>query len=347
MTNVGILGAAGCGGAELIRLLLGHPEVEIVYLGGHTTVGERISDLYPNLTGRIDMTIQESRVPPLVERGAEVLCSALPHKVGAEIVAEALDSRLKVIDFSADFRLKHVAQYEKYYQPHPHPELLAEAVYGLPELHREEIIPARLVAAPGCFPTGAILALAPAVKAGLIATDGIIVDSKTGVSGAGRTNLDMAFHFPELNESLKAYKVTEHRHTPEIDQELSLLAGETLRVTFVPHLIPVTRGILTTAYGRLREGIAERQVREAYERFYADEPFVTVLAAGQQPTTKQVNGSNNCHIGLVVAHETGQLIATSVVDNLIKGLSGAVLQCLNLMIGCAETTALEAPALWP
>ncbi len=347
MTKIGILGAAGYGGAELIRLLLGHSEVEIVYLGGHTTVGEQIAELYPNLAGKIDMVIGESAVPPVVERGAEVLCSALPHKVGADIVAEALDSGLKVIDFSADFRLKDVAQYEKYYQHHPHPEMLAEAVYGLPELHREEIIPARLVAAPGCFPTGAILALAPAVEAGLIGTDGIIVDSKTGVSGAGRTNLDLAFHFPEINESLKAYKVAEHRHTPEIDQELSLLSGQPLQVTFVPHLIPVTRGILTTAYGRLHEGISESQVRDVYEQFYANEPFVIVMAPGEQPTTKQVSGSNNCHIGLVVAEKTGQLIVTSVVDNLIKGLSGSVLQCLNLMIDCAETTALEAPALWP
>ncbi len=347
MTKISILGAAGYGGAELIRLLLGHPDVEIVYLGGHTTVGERIADLYPNLAGRIDMVIQDSAVPPVVESGAELLCSALPHKVGADIVAEALDSGLKVIDFSADFRLKDAGVYEKYYQPHPHPELLPEAVYGLPELHREQIKSARLVAAPGCFPTGAVLALVPAVQAGLIETGSIIVDAKTGVSGAGRTALDLAFHFPEVNESVKAYKVAEHRHTPEIDQELSLLSDEPLRVTFVPHLIPVTRGILTTAYGRLRDDVSASQVREAYEQFYADEPFVTVLPAGQQPTTKQVNGSNNCHIGLVVAEHTGQLIVTSVIDNLIKGLSGSVLQCLNLMIGCPETTALEAPALWP
>ncbi len=347
MTKVGIFGAAGYGGAELIRLLLGHPEVEIVYLGGHTTVGESITDLYPNLLGRIDMTIRESSVAALADSGAEVLCSALPHKAGADIVAEALADGLKVIDFSADFRLKDAATYEKYYQPHPHPELLAEAVYGLPELHREEIIPARLVAAPGCYPTGAILALAPAVKAGLIESQGIIVDSKTGVSGAGRTALDLAFHFPEVNESMKAYNVAAHRHTPEMDQELSLLSDEPIQVTFSPHLMPVTRGILTTAYGRLRAGISAAQIREAYEQFYADEPFVMVLPTGTQPTTKQVNSSNNCHIGLVVAEETGQLIVTSVIDNLIKGLSGSVLQCLNLMIGCPETTALEAPAVWP
>ena len=347
MTKIGIFGAAGYGGSELIRMLLGHPEVEIVYLGGHTTAGERLTDLYPNLIGRIDMTIAESTVPPLLERGAQVLCSALPHQVGGDLVAQALAAGLKVIDFSADFRLKDAAVYEQYYQPHTHPELLAEAVYGLPELHREEIRSARLVAAPGCFPTGAILALAPAVKAGLIETQGLIVDSKTGVSGAGRTKLDLAYHFPELNESLKAYNIGKHRHTPEMDQELSLLAGAAVHVTFAPHLIPVTRGILTTAYGRLRAGVSAAQVQQAYEDFYADEPFVWVMPPGQQPTTKQVNGSNYCHLAVVVAETTGQLVVTSVLDNLIKGLSGGVLQCLNLMIGCPETTALDAPGLWP
>ncbi len=347
MTKIGIFGAAGYGGVELIRLLLEHPEIEIAYLGGHTTAGENITDLYPSLLGRIDMAIGESSLAALEGSGAEVLCSALPHKVGADIVAEALDSGLKVIDFSADFRLKDAAEYEKYYQPHPHPELLAEAVYGLPELHRKEIIPARLVAAPGCYPTGAILALAPAVKAGLIESQGIIVDSKSGVSGAGRSKVALAFHFPELNESMKAYSVAAHRHTPEMDQELSALSDEPIQVTFAPHLMPVTRGILTTTYGRLRQPMTEADVREVYQQFYANEPFVEVMPAGIQPTTKQVNGSNNCHIGLVVAEDTGWLIATSAIDNLIKGLSGSVLQCLNLMIGCAETTALDRPALWP
>jgi len=313
MTKIGIFGAAGYGGVELIRLLLEHPEVEIVYLGGHTTVGESITDLYPSLLGRIDMMIGESSVAALADSGAEVLCSALPHKVGADIVAEVLDSGL----------------------------------YGLPELHREEIIPARLVAAPGCYPTGAILALAPAVKAGLIESQDIIVDSKTGVSGAGRNKVALAFHFPELNESMKAYSVAAHRHTPEMDQELSLLSDEAVQVTFSPHLMPVTRGILTTAYGRLCQPMTKVDVHKVYEEFYADEPFVEVMPAGIQPTTKQVNGSNNCHIGLVVAEDTGWLIATSAIDNLIKGLSGSVLQCLNLMIGCAETTALDRPALWP
>ncbi len=347
MTKVGIFGAAGYGGIEFIRLLLEHPEVEIVYLGGHTTAGKKITDLYPNLLGRIDMTIGESSVGALVNSGAEVLCSALPHKVGADIVAEALDNRLKVIDFSADFRLKDAAEYEKYYQPHPRPELLAEAVYGLPELHREEIISARLVAVPGCYPTGAILALAPAVKAGLIEPRGIIIDSKSGVSGAGRSKVMLAFHFPELNESMKAYSVAVHRHTPEMNQELSLLSNEPVEVTFTPHLIPVTRGILTTAYGRLRQPMTETEAREVYQQFYANEPFVQVMPAGAQPTTKQVNGSNNCHIGLVVAEDTGWLIATSAIDNLIKGLSGSGLQCLNLMSGYTETTALDRPALWP
>ena len=345
MQKVAIFGAAGYGGVELIRLLLAHPGVEITYLAGHTTVDEQLTDLYPSLLGCIDQRIEETSVDRAAAE-ADLLFSCLPHAVAAELVAEALDSGLRVIDFSADFRLKDASVYEKYYQPHPVPYLLAEAIYGLPELHREEIIPARLVAVPGCYPTGAILALAPAVQAELVEPHGIIVDAKAGVSGAGRSNLTLTTHFAEVNESLRAYNIATHRHGPEIDQELSAL-GQPVHVTFVPHLTPITRGILTTAYAALGEGILAEQVHGVYTDFYADEPFVQVLPAGQQPATKQVSGSNRCYVGLAVDSEANELIVTSVIDNLIKGLSGTALQCMNLMLSFAETAGLEAPAIWP
>ncbi len=345
MHKVAIFGAAGYGGIELIRLLLAHPDVEITYLAGHTTVGEELTDLYPHLRGKLDLPIGETSVNRAIAQ-ADLLFSCLPHAVGAELVAEALDKDLRVVDFSADFRLKDASVYEQYYRPHPVPDLLAEAVYGLPELHRAEIATARLVAVPGCYSTGAILALAPAAQAALVAPRAIIVDSKSGVSGAGRSNLTLTTHFAEVNESLAAYKVAQHRHGPEIDQELSAW-GEEIRVTFVPHLIPITRGILTTAYATLREGISLAQVQQVYANSYADEPFVQVMPAGRQPATKQVSGSNQCYLGLAVDDPANQLIVTSAIDNLIKGLSGAAVQCMNLMLGLPETTSLEAPALWP
>ena len=345
MSRVGIFGAAGYGGIELIRLLLAHPGVEITYLAGHTTIDEQLTDLYPHLRGKIDLPIEETSVEKVAAR-ADLLFSCLPHAVGAKLVAEALERGLRVVDFSADFRLKDAAVYEEFYQPHPAPELLAEAVYGLPELHRNEIVHAPLVAVPGCYPTGAILALAPALAANLVELQGIIVDSKSGVSGAGRSNLTLLTHFAEINESLRAYKVAQHRHAPEIDQELSTL-GEDIHVTFVPHLIPITRGILTTAYASLREGATMAQVEQVYTEAYGEEPFVQVLPAGQQPATKQVSGSNQCCIGLAIDSRARKLIVTSVIDNLLKGLSGSAVQCMNLMLDFPETTGLEAPAIWP
>ncbi len=345
MHNIAIFGAAGYGGIELIRLLLAHPEVQITYLGGHTTVDEQLTDLYPSLLGCIDERIEPTSVDAAAAE-AELLFSCLPHAVGTELVAEALEQGLRVVDFSADFRLQDSSVYEQYYQPHPAQHLLTEAAYGLPELHRQQIMQARLVAVPGCYPTGAILALAPAVNEKLVEPEGMVVDSKSGVSGAGRSNLTLATHFAEVNESAKAYNVAQHRHGPEIDQELSAL-GEQVHVTFVPHLIPITRGILTTAYATLREGISAEQIEQAYQDFYADEPFVYVLPDGQQPATKQVSGSNRCYIGLTVDEDANRLIVTSAIDNLIKGLSGSALQCMNLMLGIDETTGLEAPALWP
>ncbi len=290
MTRVAVFGATGYGGIELVRILLAHPEVEIGYVGGHTTVGENLADFYPHLAGAIDLTVGKIDVAAVAE-GVDVMFFALPHAVGAALVAEALALGKQVIDFSADCRLKNLADYERYYEPHPHPELLEQAVYGLPELHREEITGTRLAAVPGCYPTGAILALAPACAEGLIEPDGLIVDSKSGVSGAGRS-LSLTTHFTECNESVAAYKVAQHRHTPEMVQELSLLGA------------PVT-------------------------------------------LTFTLTGSNFCDIGLAIDADAGRLIAVSAIDNLVKGLSGAAVQCMNLMLGVPEETALTTYAVWP
>ncbi len=344
MTKVGIFGAAGYGGVELVRLLLQHPEVEITYLGGHTTAGENLADEYPHLLGAIDMTIEPSDVDRAVEV-AQVLFFCLPHAVGASMVAQAIAAGRKVIDFSADYRLKDVATYAAYYQPHPAPELVPQAVYGLPELHREAVAATQLCAVPGCYPTGAILALAPVCAAGLIEPRRIIVDSKSGTSGAGKT-LTTTTHHAECNESVSAYKVACHRHEPEMVQELSAL-GEPVSLTFTPHLIPMTRGILTTAYGTLKHHATAAELVAVYRDFYAGERFVQVLEPGKLPATKHVSGSNNCHIGLVVDEDAGQLIAISAIDNLVKGLAGAAVQCMNLMCGYEESTGLQQYPLWP
>lgn len=346
MTRVGVFGAAGYGGIDLIRMLLQHPEIQITYLGGHTTVGQKLSEIYPFLIGTCDIEIEESCVDVAAGR-ADLLFFALPHATGTEMVAEALiEHEIPVIDFSADFRLHDVAEYEANYEPHPCPELLTRAVYGLPELHREAIEETDLLAVPGCYPTGAILALAPAVKHGLIQSETIIVDSKSGVSGAGRSKLTLDTHFAEVNESVHAYSVARHRHIPEMNQELSAL-GDDVSVTFTPHLVPITRGILSTCYGTLRADIGLAEALDAYCEMYDPEPFIRVLDEGELPRTKDTVGSNRCHIGLAVDEANGRLIAVSAVDNLTKGLAGAAVQCMNLMLSLPETMGLEFPGLWP
>lgn len=343
MTKVAIFGATGYGGVELIRLLLDHPQVEITWLGGHSTVGEKLADFYQHLGGAIEMEVAEIDVAAAAEK-ADLMFFCLPHAVGAELIAEALDLGKKVVDFSADCRLKSAAIYERYYETHPRPDLLERAVYGLPELHRDEIPPTQLTAVPGCYPTSAILALAPAIANDLIEPD-VIVDSKSGVSGAGR-KLTLTTHYTECNESVAAYAIAKHRHTPEIIQELSGL-GPDVSVTFTPHLIPMNRGILSTCYGSLARDLKLEDAVEVYRDFYRGEPFVRVPDAGKLPATKHVTGSNFCDIGIGVDEDNGRFIAVSAIDNLIKGLAGAAVQCMNLMIGADETTALGRYPFWP
>lgn len=343
VTRVAVFGATGYGGVELVRILLEHPDIDLTYLGGHTTVGENLAEFYPHLGGAIDMQIREIDVGAAAQE-AELMFFCLPHAVGAELVAEAVAAGKLVIDFSADFRLKSASVYEAHYETHPRPDLLPQAVYGLPEVHREEIAGAQLTAVPGCYPTGAILALAPALSAGLIEPD-VIVDSKSGASGAGRS-LSLTTHFTECNESVAAYRVASHRHQPEMVQELSGLGSE-VRVTFTPHLIPMNRGILSTCYATLTAEDDLAAIEDVYRDFYADEPFVRVLGDGRVPGTKHVSGSNFCDIGLAMDADAGRLIAVSAIDNLVKGLSGAAVQCMNLMIGADETTALTRYSIWP
>ncbi len=345
--RVGIINVTGYSGCELARILYRHPEVTIASVTGRSAAGQRLGDVFPHLS-RLDLTIQ-----PELEGSLDLVFSALPHKASAEAVMPLLDSGVKVVDVSADFRLNDAAEYEEWYGAvHPGPQYLAEAVYGLIELNRDRVGPARLIANPGCYPTSAILALAPAVKEGLVEPD-IVVDSKSGVSGAGRsTKLNTLFS--EVNENVGAYSLDGHRHLPEIRQELEKLTGGgkgSLSLTFVPHLIPMTRGILSSCYARLKPGAfasnqqARDGVRELYQDFYAGEAFVKI--AGAPPQTKQTLGNNDCLIYPTVDVRTGRLIVISCLDNLVKGAAGQAVQNMNLMAGFPETTALEALAVYP
>ena len=337
--KVGIINVTGYAGVELARLLHQHPEVELASVTGRSAAGQSLSEVFPHLAG-IDLTIKAKL------GDVELVFSAMPHKESAEEIIPLLEKGIKVVDISADFRLKDASQYQRWYGfSHPAPQLLKGAAYGLPELHRTEIASAQLVANPGCYPTGAILALAPAVKAKLAGPD-IIVDSKSGVSGAGRT-LSLATHYSEANEDTTAYALEGHRHLPEITQELKLLNPQQApAVTFVPHLIPMTRGILTTAYAPLASGkIGEKELKKLYTDFYKNAPFVRV--ADSPPHTKQTWGSNMCLVYPTVDQRTGRLVVISAIDNLVKGAAGQAIQNMNLMLGLPETMGLEALPVYP
>ncbi len=309
-------------------------------VSGAEGIGQRLGEFFPHLHP-MDVVIKEQL------DDVDVVLAALPHRVAAQLLLPWIDRGKKVIDLSADFRLRDVAEYESWYQvKHPRPELLKNAVYGLPELHRREIAAASLVASPGCYPTGAILALAPAVKEGLIEKN-VIVDSKSGTSGAGRSPT-LTTMLSEAGEGISAYALAGHRHMPEMAQELSLLAGEPCSVLFVPHLLPMVRGILTTGYASLsKKGLdaGEKGVRDAYREFYKDEPFIRVVDV--PPQTKHVRGSNFCAVCPTVDARTGRLVVVSCIDNLMKGAAGQAVQSMNLMLGLQETAGLEGLGLYP
>ena len=342
-TRVGIINVTGYAGIELARLLSQHPQVVLTSVTGRSAAGQRLDEVFPHLAGS-DLVIE----PELGD--VDLALVAMPHKESAREVLPLIEHGIRVVDLSADFRLKDAGEYTAWYGvAHPAPQWLPQAVYGLPELHRAEIAPAQLVANPGCYPTGAILALAPAVKQGLI-NGSIIVDSKSGVSGAGRT-IGLKSHYPEANEDTAAYALEGHRHLPEIVQELRLLQpDQPPRVTFVPHLVPMTRGILTTCYAPLSSKLAagkkgEEGLKRIYCDFYKDEPFVKVVAS--PPHTKHTSGSNLCLIYPTIDTRTGMLVVISCIDNLIKGAAGQAIQNMNLMLGLPETTGLGAVAVWP
>jgi N-acetyl-gamma-glutamyl-phosphate reductase len=324
-------------GAEAARILHGHPQAQLVSVTGRSAAGKPVGEVYPHLAP-LGLTIEE-------ELGeVDAVVSALPHSASAQALLPYIERGLPVVDLSADFRLRRLEEYEPWYGSHPVPHLLSQAVMGIPELRRQEIAGAKLVAGAGCHSTAAILALAPAVAHGLIEPS-MIVDSKTGISGAGRT-LGLSYHFSEANEAVSAYALGGHRQLPEITQELGALwEGPAPRVTFVPHLVPVTRGILVTAYASLREDVTQEHVRQLYRDFYRDSPFVRVV--DEPPTTKQTLGCNDCLLYPAVDAQAKRLIVVSVLDNLMKGGAGQGIQCLNLMLGLPEDAGLRGLALYP
>ena len=339
-----ILGASGYTGGELLRLLLMHPYVEVVYLTADKHAGREISDVFPHLGGFLDLRL-DPLDPGALPKDTDIVFLALPHGESARVVKELHKKNLKIIDLGADFRLSHKV-YKDWYGEHPCPELLGEAVYGLPEINRPEIKGAKLIANPGCYPTSAILGLAPLLKEGLIEAESIIVDSKSGVSGAGRSpSLD--YHFCEVNEGVKAYKVGEHRHMPEIEEVLSIYSGIETRVSFTPHLIPMDRGILSTIYVRLKKKLTTGEMISVFKEHYGGERFIRISPEKVYPSTSQVRGSNFCDIGMRAHPERETAVIVSVIDNLVKGASGAAVQNMNVMMGFEESAGLEVPPIFP
>lgn len=335
MTRIGILGGAGYTALELIKILLRHPEAEIVTVTDRLEGQPHVAAIHPSLTNRLDLYL-ENLTPAEVAARADCVFACLPHGVSASVVPHLLDGGTRVVDFSADYRLNSAEVFSQWYgQKHPDPERLGKVVYGLPELFRERIPDAPLVANPGCYPTSVILPLAPLLKAGMIEPRTLIIDSKTGVSGAGRTPR-LTTHYPECNEGMSAYNLGRHRHTPEMEQILSTIAGTPVEVVFSPHLAPMDRGILTTAYARPTRELTEENVLQTLRDFYAEEPFVRVV--GHLPGTKDSLGTNFCDITARIVR--GHVITISCLDNLLKGASGAAVQNFNLMYGYPETTAL-------
>ncbi len=345
LVRIGIIGATGYTGLELLRVLLLHPEAKVTVATSRQFSGKRLGELFPFFSEITDL-ILEAFDPESSSEKADLFFTALPHQVSMEMVLNLLEKGKKVIDLSADFRLKDASVYEKWYGPHKATAYLKEAVYGLPELYAEEIRKARLVANPGCYPTTVILALAPFLKAGVVNLDTIIVDAKSGVSGAGR-GVKLTTHFCEVNEDMKAYKVGEHRHTPEIEQELSKLAGREIKISFVPHLIPISRGMFTTVYAQLKKDLSTEDAYKLAKDFYTKKIFVKVLPPPQVPQTIYVRGTNECHLGVKVDERTGRLIVMAAIDNLAKGASTQAVQNMNLMLGLSEETGLKNLPLFP
>lgn len=346
MIKVGIIGSTGYAGQELVRILLRHPEAEIVWYGSRSYIDQKYSDVFGNMVQLTDAQCRGEDMQALAEQ-ADVIFTATPQGLCSSLVNEDILSRTKVIDLSADFRIQDVPKYEKWYGiTHQSPEFVKEAVYGLCEINREDIRGARLLANPGCFPTCSVLSIYPLAKAGVIDMDTVIIDAKSGTSGAGRgakvNNL-----FCEVNENIKAYGVTVHRHTPEIEDQLSYAAGRDVTVNFTPHLVPMNRGILVTAYASLTKDVSYEDVKALYDECYSEEYFVRVLKRDVPPETRWVSGSNFVDVNFRIDERTHRIIMMGAIDNIVKGAAGQAVQNMNLMFGLEEKTGLELVPVFP
>lgn len=349
MLRVAVAGASGYMGAELLRLLSVHPKIQLTAVTSERLSGERLDRVFPHLRGLSDLVFAELKAERLADE-ADLVFLALPHMESQQAVPVLRRLGRKAIDLSADYRLRDAALYTTWYKaPHVDAAGLKEAVYGLPELHRKEIVGAALVASPGCYAMGAVLAIAPLLRSGLGRAEGIVIDGKSGVTGAGAQGrkVEPMYLFAEANENVQAYGIGTHRHTPEIEQELSLAAGRAVVVSFTPHLLPLNRGLYTTASVPLAKPATTAELIGAYKEFYAGEPFVRVLDEGQRPTTRSVVGSNFCDVTVVADPRSGRAVCLSALDNLGKGGSANGVQNLNIMMGWDERTGLEAPPVYP
>ena len=344
--NIAIVGSSGYTGGELMRILLNHPRVTVTAITSEKSAGKPITSIFPHLAGLTSL-VCEPLDPDTISKKSDFVFLALPHVTAQEAAFRFHKLGKKVVDLSADYRLSDPAVYAMWYEhKHQYPELLKDAIYGLPELHRDKIKKASLIANPGCYPTGAILGLAPLLQRDKVDLGSIIIDSKSGVSGAGRSP-SLAHHFPEVNEGFMAYKVGTHRHTPEIEQELSALAGKQITLSFTPHLVPMNRGILTTIYAKQLSASDTAQLHSLYEEFYTEAPFVRMLPVGQLPNVRNVRGSNFCDIGVYADQRTGRAVVVTAIDNLVKGASGQAIQNMNLMMGFDEAEGLRFAGVFP
>jgi len=346
MIKAGIIGATGYAGNEIVRLLLGHKNVEVAWYGSRSYIDKKYAGIYQNFFKLVDAKCMDDNMEALADE-VDVIFTATPQGLCASLVNEGILSRAKVIDLSADFRIKDVDTYEKWYGiKHQSPQFIKEAVYGLCEVNREKIKKARLIANPGCYPTCSFLSIYPLAKAGLIDMKSVIVDAKSGTSGAGR-GAKVANLYCEVNESIKAYGVATHRHTPEIEEQLSYASGQEAVINFTPHLVPMNRGILVTAYANLVKDVTEEEIRKIYEDAYKDEQFVRFLNAGVCPETRWVEGSNYVDVNVKVDERTHRVIMMGAMDNLVKGAAGQAVQNMNLLFGLPETEGLLMPPVFP
>lgn len=346
MIKAGIIGATGYAGGELVRLLLGHKEVEIAWYGSRSYIDKKYSQVYQNMFQIVDAKCMDDNMQELADQ-VDVIFTATPQGLCASLVTEEILSKVKVIDLSADFRIKDVKTYEEWYNiSHKTPQFIGEAVYGLCEINREAVKAARLIANPGCYPTCSTLSIYPLLKEGLIDPATIIIDAKSGTSGAGRgAKVDNLYC--EVNENIKAYGVASHRHTPEIEEQLGYAAGEEIRINFTPHLVPMNRGILITAYASLKKDVSYEEVKAVYDKYYENEYFVRVLDPDVCPQTKWVEGSNYVDVNFKIDKRTNRIIMMGAMDNLVKGAAGQAVQNMNLLFGFDETMGLQLVPMFP